>query len=109
MVYLKNPLDGGSIVYDIDSILEIINPELTGEIEWLNKLQNAVKLWCNEKIIANRLLGLKNDNEYDMTVFENVVKEKFFLSRKPKPGVIVETDFQTMVELVEMGARRFGR
>jgi hypothetical protein len=45
-----------------------------------------------------------------MTVFENVVKEKFYfqLKDKPKPGTIVETDFKTMVELVELGARRFG-
>lgn len=107
MVRLKNPLDGHLIVSDIDRTLEIINPELKSEILWLQKLSDAVKLWCNEKVIANRLLGLKNDNEYDMTVFENVVKEKFFLSGKPKPGVIVQTDFKTMVELVEMGARRF--
>lgn len=108
MVKLKNPLDGHLIVIDIDRLLEIINPELKAEIEWLNNLSVAVKLWCNEKIIANRLLGLKDDNEYDMSVFEEVVREKFFLSGKPKPGVIVETDFKTMVELVEMGARRFG-
>lgn len=108
MVKLKNPLDGHLIAIDIDKILEIINPELQPEITWLQELQNAVKLWCNEKVIANRLLGLKNDNEYDMTVFEDVVKEKFFLSGKPKPGVIVQTDFKTMAELVEMGARRFG-
>ena len=109
MVKLKNPLDGHLIVIDIDRTLEIINPELTAEINWLKELQLAVKIWCNEKVIANRLLGLKNDNEYDMTVFEEVVKEKFFLSDKPKPGVIVQTDFKTMAELVEMGARRFGR
>lgn len=108
MVKLKNPLDGRLIILDIDRIQEIINPEFKAEIEWLNKLQIAVKLWCNEKVIANRLLGLKDDNEYDMSVFEDIVKEKFFLSGKPKPGVIVETDFKTMVELVEMGARRFG-
>jgi hypothetical protein len=108
MVRLKNPLDGHLIVTDIDRTLEIINPELRAEIEWLKELQAAVKLWCNEKVIANRLLGLKNDNEYDMTIFEEVVKEKFFLSTKPKPGIVVETDFKTMVELVEMGARRFG-
>lgn len=108
MVKLKNPLDGHLIILDIDRIQEIINPEFKAEIEWLNNLQIAVKLWCNEKIIANRLLGLKDDNEYDMSVFEDVVREKFFLSGKPKPGVIVETDFKTMVELVEMGARRFG-
>lgn len=108
MVKLKNPLDGHLVVSDIDRILEIINPELKAEIEWLKQLQSAVKLWCNEKVIANRLLGLKNDNEYDMSVFEDVVKEKFFLSGKPKPGTIVQTDLKTMAELVEMGARRFG-
>lgn len=109
MIELKNPLTGHIIVSDIDRILEIINPELKPEIAWFHELQAVIKSWCNEKVIANRLLGLKNDNEYDMSVFEKVVKEKFFLSEKPKPGVIVETDFKTMVELVEMGARRFGR
>ena len=108
MVKLKNPLNGHLIISDIEKILEIINPELKPEVTWLENLSDAIKLWCNEKIIANRLLGLKNDNEYDMTVFENVGKEKFMLSEKPKPGTIVETDFPTMVELVEMGARRFG-
>jgi hypothetical protein len=109
MVKLKNPLDGHLIVTDIDRILEIINPELKGEIGWLKELQLAVKAWCNEKVITNRILGLKNDNEYDMSVFEDVVREKFFfqLKEQPKPGTIVETDFRTMVELVEMGARRF--
>lgn len=108
MIKLKNPLDGHIIVSDIDRILEIINPELTQEINWLHGLQSAIKLWCNEKVITNRLLGITNDNEYDMSVFEDAVREKFFLSGKPKPDVIVETDFRTMVELVELGARRFG-
>lgn len=109
MVNLKNPLDGHLIVSDIDRVIDIINPVLKAEIAWLYELQAVVKSWCNEKVIANRLLGLKNDNEYDMSVFEEVVREKFFLSGKPKPCAIVETDFKTMVELVEMGARRFGR
>jgi hypothetical protein len=108
VIELKNPLDGSSLVYDIDRILEIINPELVIESKWFNELQSALKLWVNEKIITNRLLGIKNDNEYDVSVFERAVKEKFLLSEKPKLGTIVQTDFKTMFELVEMGARRFG-
>lgn len=109
MVQLKNPLDGGSMVCDIDTLFEIIDPKLEDEMEWFKRLQDAVKLWCNEKIIANRILGLKNDNECDMKVFEKVVMEKFYLSEKekPKPNTVIQTDFKTMVELVEMGARRF--
>lgn len=111
VVQMKNPLDGSILVSDIDRVFEIINPALKNEVEWFKGLQSAVKLWCNEKVIANRILGLKNDNEYDMRVFEKVVLEKFFMQLKgkaPKHDTIVETDFKTMVELVEMGARRFG-
>jgi hypothetical protein len=107
---LKNPLTGSILVDYIDSLIDIINPAFQDEMRWLKDLQNALKLWVNDMILSNRLLGLKNDNEFDMTVFENVVKEKFYfqLKDKPKPGTIVETDFKTMVELVELGARRFG-
>jgi hypothetical protein len=107
VVKMKNPLCGSIIVSDIERILEIMNPELTGEVAWFKALKKELKLWCNEKIISNRLLGVKNDNEYDMRVFEKVVMEKFFLSEKPKRGTIIETDFETMIELVELGARRF--
>lgn len=108
---LKNPLDGSSLVYDIDSVMEILNPELEAEKQWFIGLQKALKLWVNDKIMSNRALGLKNDNEYDMRVFEKVVVEKFFIKLKgkaPKADAVVHTDFKTMVELVEMGARRFG-
>jgi hypothetical protein len=107
---LKNPLIGSILVDDIDRLIEIVNPDLQGELTWLKELQAALKLWVNDMIISNRLLGLKNDNEFDITVFENVVMEKFYfqLKEKPKPGTPVETDFKTMVELVELGARRFG-
>lgn len=106
---LKNPLIGSILVDDIERLKDIVNPALQDELNWLNNLQSALKLWVNDMIISNRLLGLKNDNEFDMTVFEDAVKEKFFfqLKEKPKPGTIIETDFKTMVELVEMGARRF--
>lgn len=107
VIKLKNPLTGSILVDDIGRIIEIINPELQGELSWLKDLQAALKLWVNDMIISNRLLGLKNDNEFDMSVFEEAIREKFFLSNKPKPGAIVETDFKTLVELVEMGARRF--
>lgn len=106
---MGNPLDGSILVDDIVRVLEIINPELKSEIQWLTGLRDALKLWVNEKIITNRLLGIKNDNEYDMRCFEKVVMEKFLLSEKPKHLAIIQTDFPTMVELVEMGARRFGR
>lgn len=107
---LRNPLCLGLLVYEIDKILEIINPVLIAEIEWLNKLKSAIKLFHNEIIIANRLLGIKNDNEYDVRVFEKVVMEKFMfqLKEKPKPDTIIQTDFKTMVEMVELGVRRFG-
>lgn len=108
VIDLKNPLDGSILVYDIDRVLEIIDPNLTIEADWFRMLQKALKLWVNEKIITNRLLGIKNDNEYDVRAFEKVVLEKFFLSEKPKQGTIIETDFSTLVEMVEMGARRFG-
>lgn len=76
---LRNPIVLHGLVYEIDKILEIINPALTPEIEWLVILKSAIKLFHNEIIIANRLLGIKNDNEYDVRVFEKVVKEKFFV------------------------------
>lgn len=109
IVKLKNPLTASILIDNIDRLIEIVNPALQDELCWFNNLQSARKLWVNDMIISNRLLGLKNDNEFDMSVFEDVVKERFFfqLREKPKPGTIVETDFQTMVELVEMGARRF--
>lgn len=109
IVNLKNPLTASILIDNIDRLIEIVNPSLQDELSWFNNLQTALKLWVNDMIISNRLLGLKNDNEFDMSVFEDVVKERFFfqLKEKPKPGTIVETDFQTMVELVEMGARRF--
>lgn len=107
VIILKNPLPASILVYDIDRLLEIIDPKLIAEQEWFKSLQSLLKEWHNEKVIANRLLGLKNDNEFDLTVFEAAVREKFLLSKNPSPETIVETDFKTMVELVEMGARRF--
>lgn len=108
---LRNPLTIGLLVYEIDKILGIINPDLIPEINWLDKLKSALKLFHNDIIIANRLLGIKNDNVYDVRVFEKVVMEKFFLhlKEKPSPDSLIETDFQTMVEMVELGVRRFGR
>jgi hypothetical protein len=101
MVELKNPLCGNILVYDIDNIIEIIDPKLRYEIDWFNKLKIATKRWCNDKIISNRVLGLKNDNEYDVRVFEKIVIEKFFMQLKGKPNytAIIETDFKTMVEM----------
>jgi hypothetical protein len=108
---LRNPLTIGLLVYEIDKILEIINPALIPEIDWLGKLKSAIKIFHNDIIISNRLLGIKNDNEYDMRVFEKVVMEKFMfqLKEKPTPNTLIQTDFKTMVEMVELGVRRFGR
>lgn len=105
---LKNPLDGSIIIGEIDNVLEILNPELEAEARWFSGLQEALKIWVNEKIIANRLLGLKNDNEYDVRAFEKAVLEKFWLKEKPGHGTRIETDFKTLVDMVELGARRFG-
>lgn len=112
MAELRNPLTIGLFVYEIDKILEIINPTLIAEIGWLNRLKSAMKLFHNEIIIANRLLGIKNDNEYDVRVFEKVVHEKFFIQLRGKiltNDTLIQTDFKTMVEMVELGLRRFGR
>lgn len=109
---LRNPLGLHSLLYEIDKVLGIINPDLKPEIEWLNKLVPAIKLFHNEILIANRILGIKNDNEYDVRVFEKVVKEKFFMQlhgKKISHDTLIETDFKTMVEMVELGVRRFGR
>lgn len=111
VVELRNPLSLHSLIYEIDKVLEIINPILTVEIEWLKKLKNSIKLFHNEIVIANRLLGIKNDNEYDVRVFERVVKEKFFMElhgKKINQDTLIQTDFKTMVEMVELGVRRFG-
>ena len=109
IVKMKNPLDGHILVNEIDKILEIINPTLEGEIEWLKELQVGFKLWCNEKVIINRILGCKDDNQYDLRVFEKVIRERFLLSGNLNMAAKVQTDFGTLVELVELGARRFGR
>lgn len=106
---LKNPLDGSLLVIEIDKLLQIFNPVFEFEIDWFKEAQQALKMWVNDKSTTNRMLGLKNDNVYDTTAFEKAVMEKFLLFKKPKPNAIVETDFSTMVELVELGARRFGR
>jgi hypothetical protein len=109
---LRNPLGLHDLLFEIDKTLEIINPELKPEIEWLNKLIPAIKLFHNEILYANRILGIKDDNSYDVRVFEKVVIQKFFMELHGKtlnPNTVVETDFKTMVELVELGARRFGR
>lgn len=108
MMKLKNPLSGSIMVSDLKSLFEILNPEMQAEIEWFRKLEKALKSWVNEKIIANRLLGLKDDNSYDTREFEKVVMEKFGIFQKPDHGTIIETDFKTLVEMVELGARRFG-
>jgi hypothetical protein len=110
LVELKNPLSGSVMIDEINRILDIINPKLKSEIEWFKKVQSAIKLWCNEKVITNRILGINNDNEYDLRVFENVVKEKFFMQlhgKKISHDTLIETDFKTMVEMVELGMRRF--
>lgn len=109
---MRNPLTIHLLIYEIDKILEIINPALIPEIEWLNKVKKSMKLFHNEILIANRLLGIKNDNEYDIRVFEKVVKQKFFIELSGKtvtPNTLIKTDFKTMVEMVELGVRRFGR
>lgn len=106
VVELKNPLPASMLVDDIDRIFDIMNPELHREITWLKELQEALKAWVNEKVTTNRLLGITNDNEYDVTVFEKIVMERFELSTKPKE-MKFEVSFSTLVKLVEEGARQF--
>ncbi len=109
VVELGNPLAAASLVYEIDKFLEIMNPLFVDETEWFVEAKKALKLWHNDVLISNRTLGIKNDNQYDTRVFERVVREKFLLKENPKPDAIIETNFETMVELVELGARRFSR
>lgn len=109
VIKLKNPLDGELLLIDIDKYLQIINPEFSKEIQWFYEAQDAIKLWINDIVIRNRILGIKNDNSYDTTEFERAIMDFFCLAKKPKPNSKIETDFKTMVEMVEMGARRFGR
>ena len=108
---LRNPIRLDLLVCEINKLLEIINPNLIAEIEWLNKLKTAIKLFHNEIVVANRILGIKNDNQFDESVFEKIVMEKFCIQQKdkPKPDALIQTDFKTMVEMVELGVRRFGR
>lgn len=107
VIELKNPLLGELLVLDIGRFLQIINPTLEEEIQWFQDAKKGIQFWVNDIVIANRLLGIKNDNVYDTTIFEKAVMQKFYLSKKPKHNAIIETNFQTMVELVELGARRF--
>lgn len=107
---LRNPLSVGLLVYEIENILEIIDPKMMAERGWLNKLKSAIKDFHNEIVTANRILGIKNDNEYDKRIFEKVVKERFWIELKDKDidqNTLIETDFKTMVEMVELGVRRF--
>lgn len=103
----KNPLNGQILIDKIDKILQIVNPALDKEIAWFKEAKIAIKLWVNDIVIANRILGIKNDNTYDVTVFEKAIMQHFFLSEKPKADAEIKTDFKTMVEMVELGARRF--
>lgn len=109
---LRNPLTISLLVTEIDNILEIINPNLLAEIEWLCNLNDAAKLFHNDIIISNRLLGIKNDNEFDTRIFEKVVKERFIIEldgKEVKADTLIQTDFKTLVEMVEIGVRRFSR
>ena len=103
----KNPLNAELLIYQLDYFLEIVNPSLEKEIDWFNEAKDGLKLWSNDIVATNRLLGIKNDNTWDTSVFEKAIMMKFMLSKKPKPEARIETDFKTMVELVELGARQF--
>ncbi len=59
----KNPVSMSCLIYDIDQILEIINPKLTKEIDWFNKMSMLLKKWTNDRILTHRSLGIKNDNQ----------------------------------------------
>lgn len=107
-IELQNPLIAGILISKIDKFLQIINPEFKKEADWFNEAMKLLKLWSNDIVMSNRLLGIKNDNVYDTTVFEKVIVQHFFLKEKPKPDEIVRAKFSTLVELVELGVRRFG-
>ena len=113
LVELKHPLSGELMVMDIDKLVGILNPALTEEWEWFQSLRAAVREWTHEKVAANRLLGLTNDNQYDQRPFEKAVRQHLFsaglvLPDHIKGGVLVEVPFSMLVEMVEVGIRRFG-
>ncbi len=107
IIELKNPLDGEILIHEINKYIQIINPVFLHEKQWFKEAQKALNMWIKDIVVSNRLLGIQNDNTYDTTLFEKAIMEKFWLSKKPKPDTIIEISFQTMVELVELGARRF--
>lgn len=107
VIKLKNPLNGELLITQIGKFLQIINPAFNKEIEWFKEAESGIKCWVKDIVISNRILGIKNDNSYDITVFEKAIMMKFFLSKKPNPDAIIETTFATMVELVELGVRQF--
>ena len=59
----KNPVTVSCVIFDIEQILDIINPKLTKEIDWFNKMSNLLKKWTNDRILTHRVLGIKNDNQ----------------------------------------------
>ena len=110
VVSIKAVLSASLMVDDIDTVLEVLNPALHNEISWFKGLQKSLKDWCNEKIYANRLLQVKNDNEFDIRPFEKAIMQEFRIkeNEKPKPEEYVKLPFKNLIDLVEMGARRFG-
>lgn len=109
VIELKNPLSGGILVYQIDKYLQIINPAFRGEIDWFNEAKRGLKLWINDIVISNRILGIKDDNTYDTTVFKKAIKYKYLLAEIPKDDAVMKITFKEMVELVELGARQFNQ
>jgi hypothetical protein len=107
----KNPLYTSIMISDIKEILEVIHPAFDLEIIWFNKLSDALKLWSNEQVIVNRLLGIKNDNYIDVKVMDELILECFKIPverwKKMNERTPVETDIGTIRNLVEMGIRRY--
>ncbi len=107
VIELKNPLSAGTLMREIDKFLQIINPSLQQEIEWFKEAKKLLQLWVNDIVMSNRLLGIKNDNVYNTEAFEKAIMQKFMFYKKPQPNDIIKIEFKEMVELVELGARRF--
>lgn len=56
------PDDIGAIAYRCGILLEIYNPDLIGDVNYLTGLLAAIDDWQNDAMFANKVLGLDPNN-----------------------------------------------
>ncbi len=52
------PDEIGALVYDCSILMEVYNPVLADDIEYLRRLYNALDRWEKDATFANKTLGL---------------------------------------------------